>query len=275
MKAMILAAGKGTRLGELTREVPKPLMPLADGVKTIDVTVDRLRRAGIVEIAVNLHHLGHLVQSHLETSFPDINWAFFPEEVLLNTGGGILNARSFLSDSEHFVVSNSDILHSIPITDVVRAHIESGARATMVLKPSGAARAVAYCPERGVLGFTNPGGELYYGRAEPKPPISYGTFCGVQVLHRSIFDVMAGEAFSIIDTYDALIGAGEECTSSTRETSTGLIWAPRKTSRAVAESTVRRWPPTSSSAGHRSVCARYSEAPATRRSSGSNADAGR
>ncbi len=209
MKAMILAAGKGTRLGDLTAEVPKPLMPLADGVRIIDVTVERLRQAGIVEIAVNLHHHGRQVQSHLETRYPDLDWRFFPEERLLNTGGGILNARAFLEDSEHFVVSNSDILHFIPVAEAVRAHLESGSRATMVLKPSSAARAVVFCARRGVLGFTNPRGELYYGRGVPEQPFSYGTFCGLQVFHRSIFDAMDGDAFSIVDTYAALIAAGE------------------------------------------------------------------
>ena len=127
-----------------------------------------------------------------------------------------------------------------------------------------------------MLGFTNPGGELYDGRAEPKPPISYGTFCGVQVLHRSIFDAMAGEAFSIIDTYDALIGAGErvhffdagDLYWSDLGTPDDLENACRVHRASLAADELLGGPPISLRSG-------YSEAPATRRSSGSYADAGR
>jgi len=210
MRGMILAAGRGSRLKEQTMERPKPLVPIDDQHCLIDLTVQKFIQAGIVEIAVNLHYLGEMIQEHLESKWPGVQWAFFYEDPLLNTGGGIKNACSFLEESEHCLISNSDIFHFFDFNSVIASHIQSGNRATMVLrKKESSKRAVLYGPKRGVLGFTSPDGKLYYHQPVPAEPCFQAVFTGVQVFHRSIFQLMDGGIFSIIDVYDKMIKNGD------------------------------------------------------------------
>ena len=92
MKAMILAAGKGTRLAPLTEKTPKPLLPLA-GKPLIEWQIEALQQAGFREIVINLHHLGDQIKAHLgdgEQWRVTIQYSVEPQ--LLETGGGIVNA---------------------------------------------------------------------------------------------------------------------------------------------------------------------------------------
>lgn len=108
MKAMILAAGFGKRLGALTKERPKPLLEIK-GKPLIDYHLEKLVSAGFESVVVNVHYLGNDIINHVKNQFSDkINLVFSHEEEILGTGGGILKGTSNFG-AEDFLVVNSDI----------------------------------------------------------------------------------------------------------------------------------------------------------------------
>lgn len=133
MKGMVLAAGLGERLRPLTEKTPKPLLEIG-GTTMIRNAIAFLRTHGIRDIAVNIHHLGHLVRRHLESDIPeDISLHFSEEPVLLGTAGGIKAAEPFLKDSP-FVVVNADVLSDFDLPLALAAHRRHNALATLVLR---------------------------------------------------------------------------------------------------------------------------------------------
>jgi NDP-sugar pyrophosphorylase family protein len=112
MKAMILAAGFGTRLQPLTKTVPKPMVPVLNR-PLLERTIELLRQSNIQDIAVNVHHLSEQVIAHFgDGSKFGVNLHFSREETILGTAGGIKEAQKFL-DGGSFLVINSDIIVDI------------------------------------------------------------------------------------------------------------------------------------------------------------------
>ncbi len=112
MKAMILAAGFGTRLRPLTLSIPKALVPFA-GMTLIEYNIIKLVRSGINEIAINLHYLGEMIQRHLgDGKHYNAQITYFHEDPILGSGGAIQNALDFFENSP-FVVISADIISDI------------------------------------------------------------------------------------------------------------------------------------------------------------------
>jgi mannose-1-phosphate guanylyltransferase len=131
---MILAAGLGTRLRPLTDTTPKPLLEVA-GRPMIAFALQLVRAAGIVEVVINLHHLGEQIRRTLgDGSAYGLHITYSEEDPILDTGGAIAAARWFL-DGDTFVVVNGDTVVDLDLRDVVAFHRERGALATMVLRP--------------------------------------------------------------------------------------------------------------------------------------------
>ena len=105
-KAIILCAGFGKRVLPLTKTLPKPLLKV-NQVPLIEYSIRILKELGIQEIAVNVHHLKDKIIEYLDSYHPNIK--IFNEEIILDTGGALVNAKSFLSD-DYFVILNSDTI---------------------------------------------------------------------------------------------------------------------------------------------------------------------
>jgi MurNAc alpha-1-phosphate uridylyltransferase len=105
-KAIILCAGFGKRVLPLTKTLPKPLLKV-NQVPLIEYSIRILKELGIEEIAVNVHHLKDKIIEYLDSYHPDIK--IFNEEIILDTGGALVNAKSFLSE-DYFVILNSDTI---------------------------------------------------------------------------------------------------------------------------------------------------------------------
>lgn len=134
MKAMILAAGLGTRLRPLTDTTPKPLIPL-NGRPLIEYAIALCNKHGITELVINLHHLGGLILDTLrDGSNLGVSISYSNEPEILGTGGGIKQMALHVGP-ESFWVLNSDILSEVDLSAVNQAHEASGAVATMVLRP--------------------------------------------------------------------------------------------------------------------------------------------
>jgi len=133
MRAMILAAGFGTRLRPLTEQIPKPLVPVV-GKPNIVRTIEHLRGFGITDIVINLHHLPDAIRRALgDGSALGVSIAYTEEPQILGTGGGVKRALPLLGD-ETFAVLNGDALFAPDLDAALRLHRRRGALATLVLR---------------------------------------------------------------------------------------------------------------------------------------------
>jgi mannose-1-phosphate guanylyltransferase len=142
MRALILAAGFGTRLGDLSEERPKPLFPVCD-VPLIRYAIALLADHGICEVAINLHHRGELIEAELgDGSALGVTIHYSREETILGTGGAIRRLHDFLTEGgrSSFFVVNGKILIDVDLDTVRRLHEARDAAATMVLKETPDAR---------------------------------------------------------------------------------------------------------------------------------------
>ena len=211
MKAMVFAAGHGVRLRPLTDKLPKALIPVA-GRPMIEYPLLLLRHYGIREIIINLHHQGEKIEEVLQDGKKlGLQLTYSKEEELLDTGGGLLRARSFLEGST-FVVINSDVIIDLPLQEVLGQHQKHGAAATLVLRPDTHAD---------LYGPIETSADLRIQRFLSYPAPSSGAagslrkfmFTGVQVLEPKVFDYMAAEdtlRFGITKvTYPKMLIQGE------------------------------------------------------------------
>lgn len=204
MKAMILAAGLGTRLRPLTDVVPKPLVEVA-GRPLIAYPLLQLSALGVREVVVNVHHLAAQVKAALgDGSRFGVKILFSEEEELLDTGGGIQRARRWLDET--FLVLNADSIHDVPLAQLASFHRERGGIATLVLRDDPEA-------ERYGLLHIDAQQRLRRFRGEPRDwptPLLGLMYAGVSVWEPSVFDFMEPGRFSLTrDTIPALMAAGE------------------------------------------------------------------
>jgi len=132
-RAMVLAAGRGTRLAPLTDRIPKPLAPVA-GRPMLDWVLAFLRAGGIEEVVINLHHLGHLIEEHVGDGRGHglaVRYSHEPE--ILDTGGGIKRAEPLLG-GEPFVVVNGDSLLDLALDEMIAVHERRGGIATLAVR---------------------------------------------------------------------------------------------------------------------------------------------
>ena len=208
MKAMLFAAGLGTRLRPLTDTLPKCLVPV-NGRPMIDYPLLLLRHYGIREIVVNVHHHAKRVEEHLgDGSRFGVDIAYSREPVLMDTGGGLLGAKRFL-DQDTFVIMNSDVLIDLRLDEVLRFHRRHQAAVTLVLRKDP--RAEAY----GAI-WTDVEGrirKLLHHDAPGRRAVSLKQymFTGVHVVEPRIFQYMEGpEPFSITrNTYPRMLAGTE------------------------------------------------------------------
>jgi len=204
---MILAAGLGTRLRPLTETVPKPLLPVA-GRPMIEYPLLMLRAAGIREVVINLHHLGHRIRERLgDGSSYGLQIWYSVEEEILDTGGGIKNAEPLLRDAP-FVVVNGDTIMDAPVEEMIVRHRHEGALATMLLRAD---------PEARRYGIIRTDGAARIRSFLGTPPVPAGAnwnpymFAGLHVFDPRIFSfIPAGRPLSITrEIYPLLLDRGE------------------------------------------------------------------
>jgi mannose-1-phosphate guanylyltransferase len=132
MKAMLLAAGRGTRFRPVTERIPKPLFPFLN-VPMARIHLAALRRAGVAEAGINLHHLGDQIESDLRDRAADLpQLRFFREPEILGTAGALANAADFLSGGDILVV-NADAAILPDFGRLLARHRESGRAATLLV----------------------------------------------------------------------------------------------------------------------------------------------
>jgi len=201
MKAMILAAGFGTRLRPLTDHLPKPLLQVGNR-PLIHYTLLLLKRYGITDILINLHHLGGKIAEEVGTGIRfGMNVTYSEEPEILGTGGALKKVRSEFSKGT-FVVINGDILVDLNLDKVVEFHHRKKGVGTLVLREDeevmryGAVEIDSKSQVRNIVGRCGWKGER----------LSPFMFTGVHVMEPKVFDYIPPETFySITDAYVEMI----------------------------------------------------------------------
>jgi NDP-sugar pyrophosphorylase family protein len=211
MKAMVLAAGVGSRLAPLTNTTPKALLTVA-GRPLIEIVLRRLAAAGVDRVIVNVfHHAEQMERALVAWSRPGFTIAISREETLLDTGGGLKKAASFLAGDEPFFLHNADVVSGVDLGRLRAAHLASGALATLSVRKRAGARQLLF-DERGLLaGWENSATGERIGTGTPGDPAGspFG-FDGIQVVAPEIFSRLHEEgAFSLTRAYLRLAAAGE------------------------------------------------------------------
>jgi NDP-sugar pyrophosphorylase family protein len=214
MKAMILAAGLGTRLRPLTNDRPKALVEVR-GRTLLEITLARLRLFGISEVIVNVHHFAEMVIDYLKANHNFGMRVEISREVeLLDTGGGLKKAAwFFLEDSagrdEPFVLHNVDVISTIDLARMMQLHNERQALATLAVQERETSRYLLFDEQLRLCGRrAGRDGKNELVRATAR--MEALAFSGVHVISPRIFSVMTEDgAFSIIPTYLRLAAQGE------------------------------------------------------------------
>lgn len=215
MKAMVLAAGLGTRLRPLTDDRPKALVEVA-GRTLLEITLRRLKSFGVSEAIVNVHHFSDMVIAYLKANDNfRMRIELSREDVLLDTGGGLKKAAWFFRESSGngegaFLLHNVDVLSSIDLAAMLRAHMESQSLVTIAVQKRQSSRQLLF-NEHGILCGRIAGRERDEEIVRPSRPVEPLAFCGLHVISPRLFALMTEDgAFSIIDTYLRLASQGEK-----------------------------------------------------------------
>ncbi len=191
-KAMVLAAGFGTRLKPYSLFRPKPLFPVLDKPLLFHI-LDQLQRAGFGPVLVNCHYLKEQILSLLK-NFEGV--VVQDEPVELGTGGGLRMGQDFLG-YEPVLVTNGDIFHTIDLAGVYQDHCRSNAAATLVLHD---------CPRFNRVSLDDEGCITAFAENSPGPKLA---FTGIHVLDPALLSVIpAGSFYNIIDCYRYWIKKG-------------------------------------------------------------------
>ncbi len=213
MKAMILAAGLGTRLRPLTADRPKALVEI-NGRTLLEITLARLNAFGIREVIVNVHHFAEMVLDYLKANDNfGLRIEVSREEVLLDTGGGLKKAGWFFAkdgaaEDQPFVLHNVDVLSNIDLRRMIEVHLETRALATMAVTKRDSSRQLLFDDSGQLCGRQARGqnAETVRPAADTRPL----AFCGVHIVSPRLIGKMCEEGvFSIIDTYLRLAGESE------------------------------------------------------------------
>jgi len=202
MKAMVFAAGLGTRLRPLTDNLPKALVEI-NGVPMLELVIKRLAAAGVTEAVVNTHHFHEKIEAFLraKNNF-GLKLELSREAGLpLETGGGLKKAAHFFSGGAPFFACNSDVYSEMDLQALYAAHQASGALATLAVRERPSERHLLFSAAMHLKGR---------GGAAELPGLKPFAFSGIQVISPELFyEISETGIFSITGVYLRLAAAGE------------------------------------------------------------------
>jgi NDP-sugar pyrophosphorylase family protein len=207
IKAMIFAAGLGTRLRPLTNDRPKALVEV-EGMPLLDIQLLRLKAFGFQEVVVNIHHYADKMVAHLRDHDYGLRIYVSDErELLLDTGGGLLHARHFLEDADAIYLCNVDVLTDLDPNKLIELHQQNDALATLSLRDRPSDRYLIFDADMKLCGWENRRtGEVKGKKTEGCHSFA---FSGLHIVSPKIFpQITQTGVFSIIDTYLDLASTG-------------------------------------------------------------------
>ncbi len=222
MKAMILAAGLGTRLRPLTDDRPKALVEI-DGRTLLEITLTRLRAFGIQDVIINVHHFADMAVDYLKKNDNfGMRIEISREEELLDTGGGLKKAAYFFAENssrpnssgeEPFMVHNVDVLSTIDLRRMVQFHNDNRALATLAVQGRKTSRYLLFDDQLQLCGrWAGPvEPEFIRPALRPHQQAQVLAFAGIHVISPRLLAMLTEDgAFSIISSYLRLASLGEK-----------------------------------------------------------------
>ena len=215
MKAMILAAGLGTRLRPLTADRPKALVEI-DGRTLLEIALARLRSFGVREVIINVYHFADMILEYLKTNDNfGMGIEVSREEVLLDTGGGLKKAAHFfVEDSvrpeDPFIVHNVDVLSTIDLRRMVQFHTANQALATLAVQDRKTSRYLLFDDQLQLCGRRS-GDDQVPELVRSSEQVNALAFSGIHVISPRLLSMLTEDgAFSIITSYLRLAAQGEK-----------------------------------------------------------------
>lgn len=202
MKAMIFAAGLGTRLRPLTNDRPKALVEVK-GTPLLEITIKRLIHFGVKEIIINIHHFADKIQQFLadNNNFGIRIETSYEVEKPLETGGGLKKAAWFFDDNQPFIICNADILSNIDLAKMYETHCASDAIATYAIQKRDTSRYMLHNTEGVLCGWMNTQSKALK-MCRFAPELGMYSFSCFHVVNPEIFKTTPDkEYFTIIDWY--------------------------------------------------------------------------
>jgi len=215
MKAMVLAAGLGTRLRPLTDHRPKALVEV-DGRTMLEITLSRLRAFDIREVIINVHHFADKILDYLKANNNfGMHIEVSREEVLLDTGGGLKKAAPFFLDDSNgidrpFLLHNVDVISTVDLRSMVQFHTENRALATLAVQDRHTSRYLLFDEQLQLCGRRS-GHDQKNEFVRSVQPAQALAFCGIHIISPRLFGMMEEEGvFSIITSYLRLAALEEK-----------------------------------------------------------------
>jgi mannose-1-phosphate guanylyltransferase len=214
MKAMILAAGLGTRLRPLTSDRPKALVEI-NGSTLLEIALKRLSTFGIRDVIINVHHFADLIVDYLKAhSNFGLHIEISCEQILLDTGGGLKKAAWFFLkeavEDEPFVLHNVDVISTIDLQSMALAHKAQKALVTLAVQERKSSRYLLFDQNLQLCGRQKEGEgnpEIACVDSTRLKPLA---FSGIHIISPQIFSMMQQDGvFSIIDVYLQLVRKGQ------------------------------------------------------------------
>jgi NDP-sugar pyrophosphorylase family protein len=202
MKAMIFAAGMGTRLLPLTKDKPKALVEL-QGKTLLRILLEKLKKNKISELIINIHHYSDQIIKYLndhDNFGMDIEISD-ESDFLLDTGGGIKKASWFFDDAKPFLIHNVDIICNLSLQEMYESHMHSGALATLAVKTRQTSRYLLFNDQQRLCGWEHvkTKEKIVVNTDESLSPYA---FSGIHIVDPRIFSMITEKGkFSIVDTY--------------------------------------------------------------------------
>jgi NDP-sugar pyrophosphorylase family protein len=207
MKAMIFAAGLGTRLKPFTDLHPKALAPI-NGKPILQLIIEKFKKMGITDIVINVHHFSEQIIDFLkENNNFGITIRISDESnQLLDTGGGIVHARKWLEGNEHIILHNADILTNCDLSEMIKSHFEQGNDVSLLVSSRDSSRYFLFDNNLQMRGWTNTKTQEIkpadLANIDNLKPLA---FSGIHVISPRILDTLSGFStspiFSITDFY--------------------------------------------------------------------------
>ena len=203
MKAIIFAAGLGTRLKDITDNKPKALVEV-NGISLLEIALRKLKYFGFKDVIVNIHHQSEQIETFINNlRYDDLRITISDESSeLLGTGGGIKKASGFFSGEKAFLAYNVDVITNLDLSEFYRKHITSGALATLAVRKRNTSRYLLVDDKNILCGWCNENtGERIISRDKPEELTSVA-FSGIHIISTQLPGLITENGYcNIIDVY--------------------------------------------------------------------------
>ena len=201
MKAMIFAAGLGTRLYPITKDKPKALAPFLN-MSLLAYNLKFLANSGITEFVINTHHFADKIEEYLKQNDNfGFNISLSYEEILLDTAGGLANAAHFFKNNDDILLYNVDVISNIDIKKMYQFHKESNSMATLAIRNRDTSRYLLFDNSDRLVGWRNINNKDEIWCNKYIDNANQFAFSGIHWINNSLIKELKFEKLSIIPFY--------------------------------------------------------------------------